>query len=326
MTLLAHGLSPTDMKSLIKQRQRWARGCVHTLKSKEFLLGKLPLAGKLSYLQCLLYWWTFTRRLIYLVSPILFTVFGVHMVDCAWWELVLFWLPNHLIGAKAAKLASGGQRSRRWSNLVDTAIFPYLILPVIAETLGIREKHFTVTEKQKKLGQNSQAKYAIVHLILITGSAWGLYRCFGGLDMETPVWQNAVLIYWLSSNIYFLTMAVRFLLGRSNVRLEERIPARERVELITPDGRINGLTADLSESGMAVVTEQSLPLSNGQELTVAVCADGYQTELKGRVAHRFRDGKYHRCGISFEKMSVDEKKQYYAVIYDRDHTRTCREN
>ncbi len=317
---LAHGLSPTDIKSLIKQRQRWARGCVHTLKSKEFLLGKLPMAGKLSYLQCLLYWWTFTRRLIYLVSPILFTVFNIHMVDCAWWELALFWLPNHLIGARATRLISGGQRSRRWSNLVDTAIFPYLILPVIAETVGIREKRFAVTEKEKKLGRNSHCKYAAVHVMFIAGSAWGLWRCQRGLDMGTPLWQNGVLVYWLSSNLYFLTMAVRFMLGRSNLRLEERIPAREKVELITSDGRIQGLTADLSESGMAVVTRQSLPLSNGQELTVAVTAGGRRTELRGRVAHRFRDGKYHRCGISFEQMSVDQKKIYYALIYDRDHS------
>lgn len=319
---LAHGLSPTDIKSLIKQRQRWGRGCVHTLKSKEFLMGKLPFLSKLSYLQCLLYWWTFTRRFIYLVSPILFTVFGIYMVDCRWWELVLFWLPNHLLGAKAMKLVSGGQRSQRWSNLVDTIMFPYLILPVIAETIGIREKRFAVTEKQKKLGQNSHVKYAVVHLILMIGSMLGLYRCFNGINMRVPIWKNFVLIYWLVINLYYLTMAVRFLVGRKNERQEERIPAKEKVELITQNGRIKGWTLDISESGMSVITEQNLLISNGEELEVSICTKDYKAKLRGRVARSLQEGDRQRYGISFQKIPDKEKEAYYGIIYDRDHIHT----
>lgn len=247
---LVYGLSPTDMKSLIKQRQRWARGCIHTLFNKKFLFGELSFAGKWSYLQCLLYWWTFLRRLIYLVSPILFTVFGVQLVVCTWWQLALFWAPHYLIGAKAMKIVSGGQRSRSFSNLVDTAIFPFLILPVIAETLGIREKRFLVTDKQKRLGHNSHWKYAVLHLVFIGGSLWGLYRCIIGLILGQPIWHNSILAYWLTLNMYYLIMAVRFMLGRTNEREEERIAANEKVEIITSWGNIEGITADISESGI----------------------------------------------------------------------------
>lgn len=314
---LAHGLSPTDMRSLIKQRQRWGRGCVHTLKSKKFLMGKLPLVGKLSYLQCLLYWWTFTRRFIYLISPILFTVFGIYIVDCKWWELVVFWLPNHLLGAKAMKLVSGGARSRKWSNLVDTIMFPYLILPVIAETVGIREKRFAVTEKQKTLGKNSHVKYAAVHVILIVGSVLGLYQCLNEIHMKVPIWQNFVLIYWLVINLYYLTMAVKFLLGRKNERQEERIPAKEKVELITPNGRIKGWTVDISESGMSVVAEQNLLISNGEELEVSIRARGYHAKLRGRIARSLQEGDKQRYGIIFQKIPDKEKEAYYGIIYDR---------
>lgn len=318
---LAHGLSPTDMRSLIRQRQRWARGCVQTLRRREFLLGRLPLSGKLSYLQCLLYWWTFSRRLIYLASPILFTLFGIHMVDCSWWELALFWLPNHLISWKAMRLASGGGRSRRWSNLVDTAIFPFLILPVAAETVGIRQKRFAVTEKVKKTGRHPQWKYAAVHLLLMVGSIWGLYRCLFGAGMEKVLWERSILIYWLSVNLYYLGMAVRFLLGREDHRREERILAREKVGLMTSGGRVDGLTEDISESGMSVVTKHSHMIPDGQELQVIVRAGEYQAELKGRVARSVRVGDRLIYGIAFGDIPDEVREAYFGLIYDRRHIR-----
>lgn len=319
---LAHGLSPTDIKSLIKQRQRWARGCVHTLKNKEFLFGKLPLSGKLSYIQCLLYWWTFTRRFIYLLSPILFTVFNIYLVDCIWWELILFWLPNYILKAKAMKLISHGNRSQKWSNLVDTAIFPYLILPVFAETIGIKEKQFAVTEKQKKLGHNSHIKYATIHLILIAGSILGLFRCFNNMKMGTFIWQNFVGLYWLVLNLYYLEMAVKFLIGRSNERQEERILVQEKVELITPNGKIEGLTEDISESGMCVVTEDNVLISDGQKLDIYINTKDYQIKLKGKIKHSSKKGSKQKYGISFQQISNKEKEIYYAIIYDRDNINT----
>lgn len=47
---LAHGMAPVDFKSLIKQRQRWGRGCVQTIRSFKFLFSELPIGTKFSYI------------------------------------------------------------------------------------------------------------------------------------------------------------------------------------------------------------------------------------------------------------------------------------
>ena len=93
--VLASGLAPDDFPNLLKQRQRWGRGCVQTIRSTRFLFGKLPFLSKLSYLSCLLYWWTFLRRIVYILSPILFTVFGVLVVRTSLWGILLIWLLWH---------------------------------------------------------------------------------------------------------------------------------------------------------------------------------------------------------------------------------------
>ena len=59
----------------------------------------------------------------------------------------LIWLPSYLLYNHALKITSGKLRTQRWSNIVDTVIFPYMILPILLETLFIKEKKFHVTNK-----------------------------------------------------------------------------------------------------------------------------------------------------------------------------------
>ena len=144
------GLAPNDFSNLLKQRQRWGRGCVQTICSFKFLFGELPFVSKLSYLSCLLYWWTFLRRIIYILSPILFTVFGVLVVKTDIWGILLIWLPSYLIYNQSLRILSGKMRDQKWSNIVDTILCPYMILPILEETFGIRMKKFSVHEQKKK--------------------------------------------------------------------------------------------------------------------------------------------------------------------------------
>lgn len=173
--VLASGLAPDDFPNLLKQRQRWGRGCVQIIRSSRFLFGKLPFLSKLSYLSCLLYWWTFLRRIVYILSPILFTVFGVLVVRTELWGILLIWLPSYLIYNHSLRLLSGKVRDQKWSNIVDTILCPYMLLPILAETFGIRMRTFVVTSKEKTGTKSAKIIYAIPHLILLAASIVGIY-------------------------------------------------------------------------------------------------------------------------------------------------------
>ena len=112
-------------------------------------------------------------------------------------------------------------RSARWSNIIDTALFPYLTLPIILETLGIREKKFSVTRKDAVTDSRSFT-LALPHLFFILLSALAIYQCY-------TVWMPAsfvaalVVMYWLVLNTFILIMAVFFILGRKK-QPEKRVP------------------------------------------------------------------------------------------------------
>lgn len=204
------------MDNLIKQRIRWGRGCVYSLRRVHIILNpKLKFNTKLSYISCLLYWWTFFRRFVYIAAPILFVLFGIPVVICSFWELLLIWLPSYLLYNHALKISSGKIRTQRWSNIVDTTIFPYLIVPIFLETLFIKQTKFNVTNKTRIAGKKSDWELAIPHMILLVLDLVALYVAVKAA-FSTGNFGAAIIIYWLAVNGLNLIMADLF-----HVRAEE---------------------------------------------------------------------------------------------------------
>lgn len=148
----ASGLAPEDLKGLVKQRQRWARGCIQTGRKLNILFRKgLNISQKLSYISAITYWYGCLKRLIYIMAPILFSVFGVVVVKCTLLEVLIFWLPMYIFSSKSLKLVSRKIRTVKWTNVYETILFPSLIVSVILESLGISQKKFNVTRKVELL-------------------------------------------------------------------------------------------------------------------------------------------------------------------------------
>lgn len=317
-TVLAHGLAPATLRDLISQRRRWGRGCVQTLRQSHWLrhMG-LPLRTRLSYYSSFLYWWAFFRRFVYISAPILFTLFQIVIVDCTVPELLIFSIPAYLLYGLSLQFLSGSMRSARWSNIIDTALFPYLTLPIILETLGIREKKFSVTRKDAVTDSRSFT-LALPHLFFILLSALAIYQCY-------TVWMPAsfvaalVVMYWLVLNTFILIMAVFFILGRKNSRKNVRFSAELPVLLKTPCGRFSGHTLDISKTGMAIALDTGKTLDPSLPLEVLVQSGHYRARLEARVVRtdESRDGAL-RYGLVFTSMDAENRSQYFQIVYDRE--------
>ena len=84
----AAGLSTTTVESMIRQRVRWARGVIQSIRNTNAVFTrKFTVAARLSYLNAYLYWWSFLCRMVFILAPILFALFGFRLVECGFWEL-----------------------------------------------------------------------------------------------------------------------------------------------------------------------------------------------------------------------------------------------
>lgn len=317
---LAHGLAPTDIDSLIKQRVRWGRGCITSLRHVHLLLNPhLKLNTKLSYIACWMYWWAFFRRFVFIVSPILFVLFHIPSVICTMRELGLICLPAFVLYNHALKETSGRIRNRRWSNTVDTVIFPYLIIPILLESLFIRQKTFHVTKKTRQRGQCHDLQLALPHIMLLFFDVVALVLALFG-TIQTRNYGGVIILYWLGVNALHLGMAVFFMAGRKNLRSSDRFCCRVPVEVEYLGKTVCGVTNDISETGMSILLSRPLYLPHGEgTMKLRIWTGRYEAAMRATCIHVEQRQSEWKYGVQITKLEGRDRDEYFQILYDRDH-------
>lgn len=315
--VLASGLSPTDLKSLINQRIRWGRGCIQTGRRVHICLSRhLSLAQKANYLASIWYWYASWKRLIYIMSPILFATFGVLVVKCSLIEVLIFWLPMYISSNISLKMMSRNIRTTKWTNLYETTIFPFMMIPVLLETFGISMKKFKVTQKDAKQNKKKDWVYAIPHTILIILSVIGIANCIRW-TFTTGRIDYFVILFWLFVNLFNLVMSLFFVMGRNAVRKNERQVAEIPCTITARYGSYKGVTRDISEGGVAVIIPYAFDVDEEETCGIQLDSDRYHAAIEGKIVSvtKSKQGWCYVFGVTGLK---DSRQDFLQLIYDRE--------
>lgn len=315
--VLASGLSPDTLKSLINQRVRWGRGCIQTGRKMHLITSRnLTLAQKANYLASIWYWYASWKRLVYIMSPILFATFGVVVVKCTMIEVLIFWLPMYISSNVCLKMMSRNIRTTKWTNLYETVIFPYMLIPVLLETLGIRMKKFKVTKKGKKDDSDNTKLYAIPHVILIILSLIGITNCIRW-TFNTGRIDFFVIMFWMFLNLYNLVMSLLFIWGRKVVRNAERQKVTMACNVKTEYENENGFTVDISENGISVLLDNPMDIDEKEDVQLTLDDNRYCAKLVGNIVLVEKKGEKWRYVFIVKDMG-ESKAEYMQLIYDRE--------
>ncbi|PWJ47226.1 glycosyltransferase [Faecalicatena contorta] len=322
----AAGLTTTTISSMLKQRVRWARGIIQSLQNTGAIFSrKLPFAANITYLNSFLYWWSFFNRLVFILSPILFALFDFQIVNAGFWDILLFWLPSYALYSTAMRFLSGNIRNQRWSQVIDTTLMPYLILPTLLEILHIRETKFKVTNKNKENDQGRwhNFKFALPHILLLALSIAAMIRFVGGKYGWALVYSS-IIIFWLAYNTVALCYAIFFMLGRPAFRKTERIQAEESVTVQTHERTYDAVSADLSETGMAFYSAKPIYVPEDSIVSLSIQTLRYKAQLEGSIVYVRQEKPQNqsrwRYAVSVKPLSEEDKRQYMQIIYDRIHS------
>lgn len=168
--VLAIGYSPNNLKDFINQRKRWAAGCIQMEKNYHILSQKgLNIRQKLEYLECVNYWLFPIKTILYLIAPILFSVFKIAIINSSVNVFLIMWLPQYILKRFVLDSVYSNLRSTTWNKIYELILFPSLIFTCIKEFFGIRKKEFVVTDKQFKVNKKDKTniKLLISHLIFL---------------------------------------------------------------------------------------------------------------------------------------------------------------
>jgi cellulose synthase (UDP-forming) len=320
---LAQGLAPTSVQSLINQRVRWARGCIQSLRNVKLLTNRdIPLSTKIGYTATFVYWWTFFRRFVYTLSPILFALFSLRVVDCSVLHMIVFWVPHYVLQTAAIGELSNGIRNQNWSNIIDTILFPYMSGPVITESLGIRQTKFVVTDKDGRTESELSLRiYALPHMLMLGLCLCAIATCLLRIIMDGALY-DAVILYWLLISVKNLFFAICFMLGRPNFRAAERFNAEIAAEIGCGGDTARGMTCDVSETGLAVILDGELHVPPDGVLSLRLRDGPYVSRMRGRLvyaAERDEAGRRKYC-VNITDMEEADRRVYMQLVFDREHS------
>lgn len=207
--VVALGLAPNNLRSMIKQRERWGRGTIQTVR-------KCGMKGfsfwqKLNILSAVGYWIFPLEKMLLFLAPLLFPLFGIALYEASLWEMLLHWVPLCVMTQLCLIFFSGRNRNLcnlRWSYIYDMSMTPFLFFPILAEIVGIKKKRFEITGAgNKKEGRSIWYVLPFAVMFVLTAVALVITAV---LAMKRRDIGYFFLILWLLINLYILSFEIIF--------------------------------------------------------------------------------------------------------------------
>ncbi len=313
---LAAGLATESLGAHIGQRIRWARGMVQILRIENPLFGPgLSIAQRLCYFNEALHFLFAVPRLIFLTVPLTYLLLG--MVNIYGYSLAVlaYALPHIVLSKMANARIQGRYRFSFWSEVYETVLAPYILVPTLLALVNPRLGRFNVTSKGGVINHSYfDFRMALPLLILLALNIAGLFMA-GRRWAVDPAHHDSLImnIAWTTYNIVILSVAASIARERRQRRSEVRVDVPVPVTLVTADGRrFAGAASQLSRGGVAVHFESPAGIS-ADAAVVAILDHGSRCEIAGRVAQT--SGVMLR--LAFDPLDLSQEAYLLGLIYSR---------
>ncbi|MGQ9481454.1 glycosyltransferase family 2 protein [Chloroflexus sp.] len=209
--ILAHGLAPEDLRSALQQRLRWAQGTIQVfLRENPLLLPGLSIGQRLAYLDTMWSYFSGLPTIVYLISPVLFLIFGLLPVNALsaefFWRLIPYLLVNQLLFA-----VIGWGRPTWRGQQYSLALFPIWIKAVVTAAANVwfgKKLGFIVTPKTRQAGRYLglvRWQLLMIALLAISIGVGLLQLALGWRTDGIPVLVN---VFWAVYDLVMLSVVI----------------------------------------------------------------------------------------------------------------------
>ncbi|MCS6896855.1 MAG: glycosyltransferase, partial [Nitrospira sp.] len=288
--VLSAGLMPETFEGFLKQRKRWAIGCIQVLlRDNPLFKGGLSLAQRIDYFGSIFYFLFGVPRVISLVAPLSSLLFSIPPIKADPIQLAVFFLSFYMASALAMRPISGGSRNPFWSDIYETAMcFSLSWAAVKTFATPRRERRFEVTPKGERVMKSAPQSLRLVwpHLAVFGLLAVGLTLGFQRLAQGAGEPGLPVSLLWGSINLLFVTIAMFVANEQPQARRGYRLK-RDFASELAVDGRtVPARIRDITEYGASVVLER--PIFTAQETVTLLLTSpqGTIVRVTGRIVRQ----------------------------------------
>ncbi|MCH8870149.1 MAG: glycosyltransferase [Chloroflexi bacterium] len=241
--VLASGLAPEDLGSVIGQRLRWAQGTIQVLlRQNPLTMGGLSVAQRLSYFETMWSYMYGFAAVIYLAAGPLFLIFGVLPVRAYSSDFFIHLLPYLAVNQLFFAMVGYGLPTWRGQQY-SLALFPTWIMAVVSSVRNVffrTRLSFAVTSKTRVAGSDLRLLWPqlAVIVVLIIGALIGLGRlALGTSEDGVAIVTN---VAWTCYNLAMLSVIIDVLARRSRVPAGLSDLGTATVGVAQAPGRIGG--------------------------------------------------------------------------------------
>jgi len=313
----AAGLETETLAAHVGQRIRWARGMAQIFRRDNPLLGRgLSLSQRLCYCGAILHFFSGIPRLVFLVAPVAYLVFGRHVFNALPLTAIAYGLP-HLIHSTACNVRLHGRyRHSFWSEVYEACLAWYTAIPTTIALIAPRKGRFNVTAKGGRIEAprfdlriaTPAIFLALVNFAAIAAGAWRLR--LGAADADSL----AINVAWAVHNLVVLFAAIAVACERPQLRAVHRTPVRVAAMLRLADGKtIRGHTVDLGREGASVAFVVKPQVVRRERVWLSLFAFGEERALPATIVARVNKS----LRIQFGDLGLDEEAHLVRAIFSR---------
>ncbi|WP_446740381.1 glycosyltransferase family 2 protein [Nesterenkonia sp. YGD6] len=215
--ILARGLAPEDLQTMLKQRLRWAQGTMQVfLRDNPMAKRGLSAGQRLMYFGTMWSYLAGFAAIVYLSAPIIYLMFGVMPVTAWSGDFFARFLPYFLINQLFFLIVSRGIRTWRGQQY-SLALFPVWIRACTSSFANVVFKKplsFVVTRKDGRVGGSLPLREVWPQLtaiaLLIIALITGVVRVLMGTADGTGTLVNIVWVAYSLAALSVVIQALRY--------------------------------------------------------------------------------------------------------------------
>ncbi|AAC07360.1 UDP-forming cellulose synthase catalytic subunit [Aquifex aeolicus] len=317
---LIFGLNPETLSGMIVQRIRWAQGMIQIFILKNPILKKgLKWYQKLAYFNASFFWFFGLARTIFLIAPLAYLLFGLHIYDASLAEVLAYPIPHFL----ASLLLFYYLFSRvRWpfiSEIYESILGIFIFIPSILTLLNPKNPTFRVTPKGELLDRDYISPfykpYFILYHLILLGYLFGIYRW-----IQYPDERGTVLItlWWNTFNFFVMTVALYVSYERRQRRKFHRIPSNDQIIIYRDSETLLGRVIDISLGGLAVKleTKPKEEFKEGEEVKGVIRnVENKLVYIKPKVVRYEKDRNILRMKFEWKPEDVETVSKIVDIVY-----------
>ena len=316
------GLSPETFSGFVTQRTRWTQGMIQVLLLKCPLLQKgLSFRQRLSYMNCTLFWLFPYARLVFLLAPSAYLLFGWHIYNATVLQGFAYAFPHLIAVLFVNNYLFGKVRWTFVSELYELMQSIFCLRAIGKVLVNPRAPRFLVTPKGEHLENDFISPLAgpfyVLLIIIVVSFLFGVHRYF-----SLPAERSMVLITlgWEFFNLVLVLAALGALLERRQRRHSSRVTVETPADLLIDAHKTPGVLCDVSIGGARL----RIPMEHAAKLRVDARVElwvhnptlGKRSVFSAiiRNARRLRKNMYD-VGVEFVHRSFEEHVEKIVYMY-----------